>query len=54
MWAEIVCEYTEKGMMTQMDLCTKLLELRCSEKSNVHAFQDSLQVKREELVQAGV
>ena len=54
MWAEIVCEYTEKGTMTQTDLCTKLLESRCFEKSDVHAFLDSLHVKREELVQAGV
>ena len=54
MWAEIIREYTEKGMMTQTDLRTRFLESKCSEKSDVRAFLDSLCVKREELVQAGV
>ena len=53
-WAEIVYKYTEKGMMTQMDLHTRFLESQCSEKGNFHMFLDSLCVKREELVQAGV
>ena len=54
MWAEIVHEYTEKGTMTQTDLRTRFLESKCSEKSDVRAFLDSLRVKREELAQAGV
>ena len=54
MWAEIVCEYTEKGTMTQTDLCTRFLESKCSEKSDIHAFLDSLHIKREELAQARV
>lgn len=54
MWAEIVHEYMEKGMMTQMDLHIKFLESLCSEKSDVHVFLDSLSVRREELAQAGV
>ena len=54
MWDEIICEYTEKGTMTQTDLHTRFLELKYSEKSDVHTFLDSLHVKREELVQARV
>ena len=51
MWADIVCEYTEKGTMTQTDLRTRFLESRCPEKSDIPAFLDSLRVKREELAQ---
>ena len=54
MWAEILREYTEKGTMAQTDLCTRFLESKCSDKSDVCAFLDSLHIKREELVQAGV
>ena len=54
MGAGIVHEYTEKGMMTQMDLHTKFLESLCSEKSDVCMFLDSLCIKMEELAQARV
>ena len=54
MRADIVCEYTKKGTMTQTDLHTRFLESRCPEKSNVCAFLDLLHLKREELAQVGV
>ena len=54
MWTEIVREYTEKGTMAQMDLCTKFLESKCPIGGDVRTWLDSLHIKREELAQAGV
>ena len=54
MWTEIVREYTKKGTMAQMDLCTEFLESKCPIGGDVHTWLDSLRVKREELAQAGV
>jgi hypothetical protein len=53
-WAAIVSEYTEKGAYAQMDLRACFLEMRCSDKGNVHEFLDNLWVKCEELVTVGV
>ena len=54
MWTEIVKEYTEKGTMAQMDLCTEFLESKCPIGGDVRTWLDSLRIKREELAQAGV
>jgi hypothetical protein len=54
MWAEIVCEYTEKGTYAQTELHTKFLESKCPDKGDVHAWLDSLHVQKEELAQVGV
>jgi hypothetical protein len=53
-WAEILCEYTEKGAYTQTDLWTKFLESKCLDKGDVHTWLDSLHVQKEELAQVGV
>jgi hypothetical protein len=53
-WAEIVCEYTEKGTYAQTDFRTKFLEFKCPDKGDVHTWLDFLHVQKEELAQVGV
>jgi len=49
-----VKEFIEKGAYAQTELQAKFLASWCSEKGNVRAFLNELQVRKEELVQVGV
>jgi hypothetical protein len=54
MWAEIVCEYTEKGTYAQTDLCTKFLESKCPFGGDIRQFLDELHTKQDELSAVGI
>jgi hypothetical protein len=55
MWAEIICEYTEKGVYVQTNLRTKFLELKCpSGRGDVWTFLNKLHAKQDELSAVGV
>ncbi|KAG2074325.1 hypothetical protein BDR04DRAFT_1008605, partial [Suillus decipiens] len=54
MWAEIVCEYMEKGAYVQTDFQTKFLELKCTAGNNVHQFLDELHAKCDKISAVGI
>jgi hypothetical protein len=53
-WDAIIVEYMSKGAYAQTDLHKKFMDMKCSDKGNVHEFLDSLRVKWEELAFVGV
>jgi hypothetical protein len=55
MWAEIICEYTEKSVYVQTNLRTKFLELKCpSGGGDIWTFLNKLHAKQDELSAVGV
>jgi hypothetical protein len=53
-WDSVVNEYTLKSEYAKTGLRAKFLGMKCGEKGNVREFLEDLQLKKEELSQAGV
>ena len=53
-WDEVVKEYTLKSKYTKTGLRAKFLGMKCMDKGGVREFLEGLQLKKEELCQAGV
>ena len=53
-WEVVVQEYMSKSEYAKMGLRAKFLGMRCTDKGSVREFLEGLQLKREELSQAGV
>jgi hypothetical protein len=54
MWDVVTREFTSKGAYAQTELRTKFLKLKCPRKGDVHAWLDSLHMKKEQLSAVGV
>ena len=53
-WDAVVKEFSKKSAYAQTDLRAKFMAMRCPEKTNPRDFLENLQVKKEELSQAGI